>query len=172
MTHNYWYRCWTPSPRSVADAAALDAGQASCTVTGPTTSRLYAARYAAAASPCGSPAKASSPPSGWAATAGSSRPACPGCCETAASCAATTAKPNISKPSPTSAAPCSAGVASPRPPTEIRPKSCRPITLQLCGSLVCPGQAPTCAVRPSLPATPVANPDPCTTGMGIVFVYG
>src|SRR5256714_3295807 len=122
MTHNYWYRCWTPSPRSVADAAALDAGQASCTVTGPTTSRLYAARYAAAASPCGSPAKASSPPSGWAATAGSSRPACPGCCETAASCAATTAKPNISKPSPTSAAPCSAGVASPRPPTEIRPK--------------------------------------------------
>jgi hypothetical protein len=46
-------------------------------------------------------AKVSSPPSGWAATAGLSSPACPGCNTTAAWSAATTANPNTSKHSPT-----------------------------------------------------------------------
>jgi hypothetical protein len=94
---------------------------ANCTPTRPTTYRRCAPRSADVASPSGSPATASSQTSGSAATAGSSRPTCPGYSTTADSCVATNTKPSTSKPSPTSPACSSATAAGPRSPTETPP---------------------------------------------------
>src|SRR5512135_563881 len=99
--------CWTRSPRSAHQPAARLPGRPSCTPTRPMTSPRSAPNCAGGVSACGSP-RAWSPPTGWAAIAGSSRPACPGYRATAAWSAATNARPNTSKPSPTSPAPCSA----------------------------------------------------------------
>ncbi len=78
------------SPRSAAGAEDPGTRPASCTPTRRTTRVRCAPRSVAEASP---PVTASKPPTASAGTAGSPKPACPGYCVTAASYAATTAKP-------------------------------------------------------------------------------
>lgn len=85
----------------------------SSTETRATTTRTCDAGSPPAVSATGSPAKAPSPPSGWASTAGSWNARCPGCPAADASTAATNASPNTSSPSPPSQRPSYATAESP-----------------------------------------------------------